>query len=119
MAHNRIRSKGRLVDLICSPVCGLISFFQSDEPTDTNNVRKRAPRYKTRYTPSQIQHLERCYLKSRWLNSNRKKEIAEQTGLQRCQVQSWFQNRLVIFHLIEGVHWLRVFHIRIAGEKKK
>ena len=63
--------------------------------TDINNARKhRRPRIK--YTTAQIWHLEKFYLECPSLDANRKREIAESTGLEWRQVGGWFQNRSTV-----------------------
>ena len=60
-------------------------------------MRKRTKLPRNKYTPAQTHQLENYFLESRKLDANRKREIAEKTGLERRQVKNWFQSRSVLF----------------------
>ncbi|XP_050667247.1 homeobox protein Hox-C6-like [Leptidea sinapis] len=59
----------------------------------TKVTKKKNKRNRTAYTTDQLRALEKIYTKNKYINTERRKEIAKCLGVSEKCVKVWFQNR--------------------------
>ncbi|KAJ0177742.1 hypothetical protein K1T71_006615 [Dendrolimus kikuchii] len=66
---------------------------QKSKETKRSPIKKKPKRLRTAYTTEQIKVLERTFIKTRYLDTVRRKELAKSLNISERCIKVWFQNR--------------------------
>ena len=73
------------------PYFCILSLFQDTSVTKT--IKKRNKRNRTSYTTEQLKILERTFARTKYINTEHRKELAESLNIGEKCIKVWFQNR--------------------------